>query len=38
LESSQAERVFTLAFAVQELSRNFDEVAGLFSSPDAARG
>ena len=35
LKSRQAERVFTLAFAVQELSRNFAEVAELFSGPSA---
>lgn len=36
-DSSQTERIFTLAFAVQELSRNFCEVAALFSGPSAAR-
>jgi hypothetical protein len=37
LESDQAGRVFTLAFAVQELGRNFAEVADLFSGPSATR-
>ncbi len=35
LASRQVERIFTLAFAVQELSRNLHEVAGLFSGPSA---
>jgi uncharacterized membrane protein YccC len=33
LESREAARIFTLAFAVQELGRNFAEIAGLFSRP-----
>jgi hypothetical protein len=38
LDSRQAKRVFTLAFAVQESSRDFDEVAALFSGPGVPRG
>jgi hypothetical protein len=34
LASPQVERIFTLAFAVRELSRDLDEVAGLVSGPN----
>ena len=38
LPMDQAERIFTLTFAIQELSRDVDEVARRFSAPDAGDG
>jgi len=35
--SPEVERIFTLAFAVRELSRNLGEVAGVFSGPSASQ-
>ena len=37
LASPEVERIFTLAFAVRELSRNLGEVAGVFSGPSASQ-
>lgn len=38
IASREAERIFTLAFAIQELSRDFAEVARLFSGPGGENG
>jgi hypothetical protein len=38
LASHEAERIFTLAFAIQELSRDLTEVARLFSGPSGSNG
>jgi hypothetical protein len=38
IASHEAERIFTLAFAIQELSRDFAEVARLFSGPGGENG
>ena len=38
IASHEAERIFTLAFAIQELSRDYAEVARLFSGPGGRDG